>query len=434
MVPATFLGLSVDSSDLPQLAGASQNGNLVALLRSLGGGVIRIGGNGADDAVAWTPDGVPKPSWAGVAVNPATLGGLAALAGESGWKIILTLNLGHYEPATAADEAATAEQLLGPALAGIAIGNEPEYYMARGLRGPGWGPAEYGAELQAYQGAILAAAPQVSFAGPDSASSDSSWEATYDHVLSPSLITNHYYAIDGCHGRLPAPSLLTESTLKGEARALVAFVSSAELEGRPARMDETNSVSCGGRAPLSDSFESALWAAIYIPQAIRAGESGVNFQLNSRLSRCDGYSPICIPQSGSLRFQARPLWYALLLTRSLAGTYPVRTIVKGKGSVSASAFRTTTGGLRLLLVNRGGRANNVAIRAVGRRLLGGQIIRLLAPSLLATNGVTLGGATVTGQGTWNLGSRIPRARPARGRLLVNLPPYSAALVATATSG
>jgi hypothetical protein len=434
-VPSTFLGLSFEASNLPALSAASRTGNLVALLRSLGTGVIRIGGNTADDAASWSPDGIIKPAWARVVIDPAMLDGLATLVNASGWKIILTLNLAHYDPVAAAAEAAAAEQRLGPALLGVAIGNEPDDYVVKQLRPTGWGPPGYGFELQAYRSAILAAAPQISFVGPDSSSRDPSWEATYRQALDPSLITNHYYAVDGCHGQPPGSALLAPSTLANEAHALSNFVSSAHLEGLAARVDETNSVSCGGKAPLSDSFESALWGSIYIPQAIWAGESGVNF--HTTLRACDGYagySPICAAGHGSLQFEARPLWYSLLLTHNLVGSSPLAATVTGDRFVSAAAVRTQSGRFRLLLVNRGTHATKVAIRVAGRRLRNGWVVRLSAPSLLASSGVTLGGTTVSANGTWGWAHRLPQARSTGGRLVLKLPRYSAALIAASTVG
>ena len=49
---------------LDLVARASEHGNLVALLRSLGRGVLRLGGSSADDDTQWTPAGAPRAAWA----------------------------------------------------------------------------------------------------------------------------------------------------------------------------------------------------------------------------------------------------------------------------------------------------------------------------------------------------------------------------------
>ena len=56
-----------------------------------------------------------------------------------------------------------------------------------------------------------------------------------------------------------------------------------------------------------------------------------------------------------------------------------------------------------------------------------QVMRLSAPALTATNGVTLGGATVDGDGKWNGGKSDP-VRIAGGKALLDVPAGSAALI------
>ncbi len=89
------------------------------------------------------PAGASKPAWANTAIDEQDLAGIAALAKETGWKVLLTVNLGHYEPKAAAQEAAAAHAQLGPYLAGIEIGNEPDLFPRKHLRPPGTGVKAY---------------------------------------------------------------------------------------------------------------------------------------------------------------------------------------------------------------------------------------------------------------------------------------------------
>src|SRR5271165_6818907 len=59
-----FLGLSFEVSNLAQIASYADSGDMVALLRSLGAGVLRFGGVSADTRVAWTDEETPRPAWA----------------------------------------------------------------------------------------------------------------------------------------------------------------------------------------------------------------------------------------------------------------------------------------------------------------------------------------------------------------------------------
>src|SRR5947209_164505 len=88
-IPASFLGLSFEAKALPQLAHYGDEGNMVQLMRSLGPGVIRFGGVTVDTQVAWSPNGDSKPSWATTVVTRNDLAGIARLAAESHWGVLL---------------------------------------------------------------------------------------------------------------------------------------------------------------------------------------------------------------------------------------------------------------------------------------------------------------------------------------------------------
>ena len=166
-VPADFMGLSFEVRSLPTIATYAGKGDFATLLRSLGPGVMRFGGISADEQAAWVPAGASKPAWANTAIDEQDLAGIGALAKETGWKVLLTVNLGHYEPQAAAQEAAVAHAQLGSHLAGIEIGNEPDLFPRKHLRPPGAGVKGYLHQAADYRAAIEAAAPGTPIAGPD---------------------------------------------------------------------------------------------------------------------------------------------------------------------------------------------------------------------------------------------------------------------------
>ena len=296
-----FLGLSFEVSSLRQIAGYAGGGDLVALLRSLGPGVLRFGGVSADTQVAWQDAETPRPAWALHVLEAGDLRELANLAAESGWHVLLTIGFGHLEPEAAAREAAAAKAALGPWLQGIELGNEPNAYALHGLRPEPWTFIQYDEQVTEYRDAIEAAAPGIPLAGPDSSGSSAyeSWgldEAIDQH---PVLLTGHHYPL-GC-AEQPAPSierLLSPKVRQRELASVRRYVSIARQSEVPFRMDETNSVSCGGVAGISNTFASALWASGYLAQAMSLGVSGVN--LHGNPANCNGYSPVCAPTPEAL--------------------------------------------------------------------------------------------------------------------------------------
>ena len=165
-VPAGFLGLSFEASALPQIATYGSIGNFVGLLRSLGTGVLRFGGISADSRIAWTDGATPRPAWTSLVLEAADLRRLGALARSSGWPVLLTVGLAHFDPRAAARELRVAKGALGPWLAGVEIGNEPDAYARHGLRAVPWNPAHYDYEVRVYRRAMRRLAPGVRLVGP----------------------------------------------------------------------------------------------------------------------------------------------------------------------------------------------------------------------------------------------------------------------------
>jgi hypothetical protein len=450
-VPQQFLGLSFEAVALGQLAQYAHRGTLVALLRSLGPGMLRFGGITADENVAWTDASTPRPAWASSVIGPAQLRALGVIARRSGWGVLLTVGLAHYEPTAAAREVASAHSALGPYLAAVEIGNEPNAYGSHGFRELPWIAQGYEEEVGSYREAIEALTPGVPIAGPDVSGSGVFAEWGDEEALSqrPALLTGHHYPL-GC-AQTPAPSietLLSGATRGREARSLATYLSVAGSNGIPLRIDETNTVSCGGVAGVSDTFASALWATAYITQAMAVGVAGINLQGNP--TNCAGYTPLCAPNPIALaegRLRAQPEWYALLLTRSLVGDRPLPTTISAEGSPieSSPAESSPTEGSPNLVVASFSEPNHsmkvvlvddeppgtspLALRLdVGAGLGAAHILRLTAPSPSATTGVELAGRTVAANGAWRTPNRTEGVATQSGVLALELAPSSAALV------
>ncbi|MGH2855326.1 MAG: glycosyl hydrolase family 79 C-terminal domain-containing protein, partial [Solirubrobacteraceae bacterium] len=438
VVSADFMGLSFELRSLPAIAGYASRGNLVTLMRSLGPGVMRFGGISADEQAAWVgrgEAGSALPGWAHTAIDESDLSGLAALARATGWRVLLTVNLGHYDPAAAAQEAAAAHALLGSYLVGIEIGNEPDLFPRKHLRPPGAGVTAYLPQAAAYRAAIAAAAPGVPIAGPDPSTGVQGlrWVRAAASTLHPQLLTDHYYPLSSCGEQPTISELLSPTVRRSESEVLQQTMALARAYATPLRMDETNDISCEGQPGVSDTFAAALWALDYTARAMAAGVAGVNF--HDLIDRPRAYSPLLAPTLGALAagaLHAAPEWYGLLAAHTLVGGRTLPTSVAGAapGELSASAVRAPDGRVRLVLVDYdhpGSPPLAVRLR-VPRGLAVGRILRLTAPSPAATSGVRLGGREVAPDGTWTPPHALPAVHGRAGSLAVQMDPSSAAVV------
>lgn len=438
-VPQEFLGLSFEAGALSQIAGYANNGDLVGLLRSVGPGLLRFGGVTADEQVAWSNGTTKRPAWAASTIDASDFRNLAVLAERSGWHVMLTLGLAHFEPEAAAQEAAAAQAELGPWLAGIELGNEPDYYAHHGFRTEPWGFMQYEAEVDAYRTAIAAVAPGIPLAGPDVSGSGAfeTWGLGEALNLKPALLTGHHYPL-GCGDALP-PTITGLLSPEIRRRALVSlekYMSIAHSSSIPFRLDETNTVSCGGLAGISNTYASSLWAIGYLVQAMDAGVAGINLQSNP--TNCGGYTPVCAAtaeraSTGALGVQ--PEWYALLMARELIGDRPVtaRVFAHGHPNLQVSALLAPDGGMHVVIVDYeppGSPTMRVSLH-VGLGFRDGTVLSLRGPALAAISGLTLDGLPVSPEGAWQQPSKIPHRKNINGVITTDVPGASATLVSIA---
>jgi hypothetical protein len=433
-VPGRFLGLSFEASSLPAIAAMGQSGNLVSLLRSLGPGVLRFGGASADSQVAWQIPGMRPPRWATVALTPAIFAQLGVLARRCGWKVILTLGMAHFNPGRAAREAQAAHQALGSSLEAVELGNEPDSYERHGFRKPGWGPAEYAAQAASYMRAIERRVPHLAIAGPAVSGSRAfvDWAPAEIAAVHPGILTGHHYPL-GCR-QIPAPSiaeLLSPIIRREEEESLGRYLDIARADAVPFRVDETGSVSCGGRASVSNTFAAALWALDFTVRAMSAGAAGINFHGN--LGNCDGYSPLCASSPATLAaglLDPQPEWYAMLAAHVLVGERALRvTVLPYLPQINATAFISRRSrGLHVVIINEALTGTPTVVRLeVPGQYSQASVLALTAPSLQSTAGWQLGGRAVSRNGSW-WSWQTPVTLGDGGRLDISMAAGSAALV------
>jgi hypothetical protein len=438
---AGAVGLSVEADELGTHDLSATHKSLVGLMRLLGTGVLRLGGSSLDYSW-WSSDGEPPPAWAKSAITPSDLVGLRNLLVATDWKAILGVDLGHFDPARAANEARAAEQILGPRLLGIEVGNEPNDYRANGLRSSSYSPSEYLENLAAYTTAIRSAAPQVSLYGPDLPAQAWLPAVTSDKSIPFAAITEHYYPTfynfaNGNCKATPVPTaleLLSSAVRERENTILRVLVADGDLTHHETRISETNSTgSCDadGGPSTSPTFASALWSLDWTLRAASAGVTGLNF--HGYFGHCgpNTVSPICAPSEvAEVRGDviARPVFYGLVAARQLEGGHFILVRYRG-GSATAhfSTYATIHPGGRVTVAIDNfavGKSSSFLLKVPG--YLRGTIERLTAPSLDAITGVTFGTASFDdGRSPRTTATRVPKVGDA---FQIALAPTSAAII------
>ncbi len=203
---------------------------------------------------------------------------------------------------------------------------------------------------------------------------------------------------------------------------LVPDIRTAQQSQVPYRLSECNSCSVGGKAGVSNTFASALWAVDFMVSVAVAGGSGVNLHGGGDSM----YTPIAgSPQRG---FSARPVYYGMLVAREFLGGKLLETDLDAGGSDVKAYASSTASGLRVLVINR--EAMPVSVRLKVQHPSGrgvGNVWRLQAPSLSSETGVTVADASVTGDGLFTPSRREALAFH-DGESALHLDPHSAALV------
>ncbi|HEX3803550.1 MAG TPA: hypothetical protein VHV75_11990 [Solirubrobacteraceae bacterium] len=423
-LPPAFIGLAVENWTLTK--DQFQGSNLGEYLRAIGPrGLLRIGGNSLDESL-WTSHREPRPAWAtqGVA-TPASLRTLAVALRSAGWRVILGVNLRHYDPGRAVDEASYAARILGPELAAIEPGNEPDHY--------GISEATYLQRFRGYARALHAALPAVRLVGPDAASGDTAWLRAFARQQAGdrqiSLLTFHNYPESACRGNRPTiADLLSLRDWRREKEAADAAVSDGAVARVPAIIDETNSAVCWGAPGTSNVFASALWTLDYTLLLAHEGLAEVNFQ--GRIAGCAEYSPLCTVGNGR-HLMARPDFYGLLAALQVTPGRFLTLADPDAASLRAYAVSSKGGSLSVILDNLGG-PTTVTVRlprhsyhSVSETTL--QTSSPLGLTSTSTRGITLGGRQITPNGVLQP-PRYRRVKLDAGSFTVAVKAGSAAIV------
>ena len=459
-ISRNFLGLAFEYNTIPKLAGAaprSVDPVFVQLLRNLdpaGRPLIRVGGLSTDHTW-WPVPGMRRP----VGVTYSLWSGWTAaarnLARATHAKLILGVNLEANRTRISQVEGSNLVQQVGARnIAALEIGNEPDlytlipwyktlhgkripWYMPTGTPGfarrPSYGPQAFAQEFSR----TLRVLPRLPVAGPETGNAP--WMSTFSgfvsHRSQVRMLTSHAYGLNDCvtdPGSLQYPSvpnLLNIANSRNVAAGLTPYVALMHRNGGSFRVDEMGSVSCNGRAGVSNSFASALWLLDSLFQIATQGIDGVN--LHSYPNSVNGLFDFT-QSNGHWQAMVHPLYYgALMFAQAAPGGSRLLPVSSGNQSqLRAWATLGADHKIRVVLINdslRGAAQTQV-------RVSGGSgpaaIERLGAPSAHATGGVSLGGASFGAHtATGVLPAPSPQAVTARaGGYAVTVPAGSAALL------
>ena len=429
-IPTDFLGISYEKNALVEPHFKPGNTALINLHRNLGTGTLRLGGNKVE-LTRWQADASASlDKSTGLAViGRATLDDLYGFLKATDWKCLHGINLAGNQPESAADEAAYALKIGAASVLAFEVGNEPNLYANHDLRKKGYDCPTYLPEAIAAIKVIRARNPGILLAGPATARRTDHWFEDAVGGLKGRLTigTSHLYALSGgstnpTSANFPSiANLLLPGTMAKDVTMVDEHLAAAKAAGMRYRLAECNSVSNGGRAGVSDTFVSALWATDFLFSVAEHGADGINFHCNLKPG---SYSPLSWSKAeGS--YVVHPLYYAMLAFKEAGQGRILPTTVRCAANVTAHATLGADGKVRVLLTNKDLAKAVIVHLATGRGK--GSVVRLLAPSADAKNGTTFAGSATGTDGKWTAKTSEPISSSGTD-LTVTLPAGTAAVV------
>jgi hypothetical protein len=467
-IPDGFAGLSLEYTTLPDYAGEDPGAVdpvFEQLVRNISPGqrpVIRLGGD-TTDWTWWPVPGWKRPPWVRFTLDANWMAVTRSLAEALHARLLPGLNLEANSRAVAAAEARAMLSGLGRnAIEGFELGNEPELYAAfawyrtgkgRPVRGRarGYDFAKFARDFRR----VAAGVPRsISLTGPGTGGGPK-WTDPLASFLKQEprvrIVTLHRYGVDGCSRLVPLRSLLSTQAQQGLAMSVAPETRLAHAHHIKLRVEEMNTVGCGGQLGVSNTFAAALWLLDTLFETARVGVDGVNIHTNP-----PGANVAASPQAqaavihnhkkspglnslfsfdqvgGRWYGSVRPEYYGMLMfsqaapagSRLLRVTQPSDT-----AGLHIWATRAPNRVVHVVLINENWRKSFTA-RVKLHRSSPATLERLSASRLSATSGTTLGGQ---GFGQSTATGRLDPARlltvASRGGVYtVRVPAASAALL------
>jgi hypothetical protein len=399
-IPPDFIGLSFGPSALQKRVFDSTNTQLLTLFRELGIKYFRMGGTMVD---------TNKSNYMPSTRDIDALFGFVKAAGLK--DVIYTLRLENGDPA---QDAATARYIwtnYRQCLTCFAIGNEPNLYKGGDPEITNY--ASYLAKWRRFEAEIAAAVPDAKFGGPD-VTGKSRWVADFaDDEAKSGVVTwilAHWYvggkpkgmtAQDMIDGMLSPEWVASKYPAFYNATAAKAF-----SHGFSFRLTEANDYTAGaghgGIPGGNNGFATALFALDFMHWWAEHGCQGVS--VHTGLSNLNG----AVYRDGRGNWQVFPFSYGIKAF-DLGSHGRVEPVTMGNADgLNLTAYAVgDEANLYVTIINK---EHGAGVRSAGVTILPNGFVSgkaeamfLTAPNgnLEATNGITLGGASITNNAPWH---------------------------------
>ncbi len=447
-LPDGFVGLSMEYRGLAAYAGQDPSAPdpvFEQLLRDISpdqSPELRIGGD-SSDWTWWPVPGMSRPPGVKYDLTPAWMATTRALASALHARLILGLNLEADSPRVAAAEAdAMAGRIGSASIQALELGNEPELYASFGWykspagkqvpgRVAGYDPADLIGDYTRFARSLPAS---LSLAGPSSGAP--LWLADLGSFLAAEprvrLATVHAYPLKHCTKSevVTVSELLSASSSAGLAATVAPYLHVASAHHVPLRVDEMNGVSCGGYKGVSNTFTSALWVLDTLFEMDKLGVSGVNVHtVPNTINEILGVSQA----GGHWQMLVHPEFYGMMMFAQAApaGSRLLALTGATPAGVKVWATRAANGQIRVVAINTSlSSPATVRVHVAGATAAASDE-QLLAPSVQATSGVTLGGQTFgsdTSTGLLAGTTTDTSVTPSAGTFVLTVPEASASLL------
>ncbi|WP_306916662.1 MULTISPECIES: hypothetical protein [unclassified Arthrobacter] len=404
-------GISLEATDLADPALGDDNASMIKLLQEIDKPVLRFGGNAVDRRFFWTSTGEAVPSgYKGDkahpvrAVGPDDLARVNKLLVAGDATISLTVDLGHYNPARAADMVKHASEIFGDRLLSITIGNEPNGFVFNDVKTGGYSLDQYIRELKDYANAIYAVAPNVPISGPGAY--DSKWWQPFVDADIPQkkILTFHNYPLYSCDGSDPKGSPTMGNLMNRLMHDRAAdYQQSALKVGQAAGLEtwlpETGIAACPGSNETSRTHASALWTTDYALNAAQLGITRIGF--HSSMLTCKGGPPMSAICSGGPylksdgQMSGRANFFGISMVAELEGGKFLKLDSTGGGLMYSYALQNADGSTTVVLVNQNNPETaaqaDVTLNLPGKPVTG-TMTQLSGPSYGAEDSTVIDGA------------------------------------------
>src|SRR6185437_404052 len=371
---------------------------LAAEMQRLGSPRLSLGGQ-SQDFTSPAPPASPPPSWEAATTYslPSSFWAqLRCLLGTTRQPLTAGLNLRSGQFSWTAAMIAGAQQAAGAGVQ-FSLGNEPDIYylpnylsLAKTQLGEEAKAVSLYEQVAAYLRQAIGSQPVI---GPELAN-PAHWRAALPGVISalhPQMLGVHSYPLSVCRSPREATihGLLAQSV--GNApRRMAWVVADARAAGVPAVISEANSVSCGGKAGVSDSSASAVWAVRFVLAAVETGFGEVSFHLSG-----NPYDPFYLRGGEVVR---RPIEGALVALQQWMAPGATLRVGHAVGDVALAAVAAPAGEPLLLLDNESTKPATLSLRGAASAAP----VQVFSPA-----GAGSGRGTVTPAGTGRFLVKVP---------------------------